>query len=177
MGPPHSCDYVFPELLYSTLLISLPFAWGSLIPRMPGLSATVLKLQWKSRASRTNGLFGEHICPLCPRIKSLIFQMPFSDLKATSVYSEGQFLNGVVLSWSLNDPPVLKLCLILVQVGKVIKKSGRGAGDIRDSLHLPDAKASFFVFNSLEHRIIPCLACWRQFSNRIYLTVPLAWSI
>lgn len=119
VGSHHSCDYVFPEFLQSTLLIVLPFAWGSLIPRMPGLSAAVLKLRWKSRASRTNGLFWEHICPLCPGIKSLISQMPFSDLKATSIYSEGQFLNWAVLSWALNDPPVLKLCLILFQVGKV----------------------------------------------------------
>lgn len=122
----------------------------------------------RSRALKTNGLFWEHICPLCPGIKSLIFQMPFSDLKATSIYSEGQFLNWIVLSWALSDPPVLKLPHPLPR-WKSNQEKWKGAGDIRDSLHLPVARASLFVFNSLEHRIAPCLACWRHFSNRIDL--------
>lgn len=54
--------------------------------------------------------------------------MSFSDLKVTSVYLGGQFLK-LGRPYLCPELAVLKLCHVLFQTGKVIKKSERG-GDL-----------------------------------------------
>lgn len=74
--------------------------------------------------------------------------MSFSDLKVTSVYLGGQFLK-LGRPYLCPELAVLKLCHVLFQTGKVIKKSERGGGDLETleiGYILPVAKALLFCF-------------------------------
>lgn len=116
---------------------------------------------------------GNVLCPLRPGgRKSLISQTLLRDFKLTPVYLGGQFLKPAHLSvpsmscpWTLLQP---------LPSWRSNQGKWKGGSETLGFTTLPCLEGFVSVFSSLGHSIIPCLACWRQFSNGIYLTAVLA---